>query len=233
MQWHRNVIIAALAAGLAGMVALMGCTESKGTSPTASEAATEAFVPGHGGVWKALGLTDAQFERLQALRQKHRQEMQELCAGLSPDEARSARREAREAFRQTMQAELKTILTTEQMAKLEQLREERWARFGGKMHHSRRMTGEARAEFRARRMQHLTNVLDLTEEQQTQIQAAFMEVRPAQRNMPRGDRETFRAERRAQMDAKLREILTAEQYEKFLGNRAERGAGTRNGRSSD
>ena len=82
--------------------------------------------PGEG-FGQALGLTDDQQAKLQALFKTHRDQMQEARAqedGLSPEERRALRQQQQEAMR----AELAKLLTPDQLTKLEALRAARAAR---------------------------------------------------------------------------------------------------------
>ena len=106
---------------------------------------------GRGGALMRLELGDDQQAQLQALRRRHRQQMEKSKA--SGDVAREQVRALREQYREAFQA----VLTEEQRAQLDELRAERESqgelrgRFGRRGWKGRRRTGDGnRPEFPSR-----------------------------------------------------------------------------------
>ena len=231
MWGSKKLVAAAVLASFVAALGLTGCAETQGVNPTSSELSTQAVESGRGGLLQALDLTEEQREQLEALREGHREKMQELRASLGESGSGEAMMEARKALRESMHTELASILTTNQLAEFDRLRAERGERHGKHMRRGGRMNAEDRAARRQRRMEHMTEALGLSADQQEQIRLAFEELRPARGDQQVRGQHAKRGERRAEMEAALKGILTADQFETFLGIRAERGAGNRKGRS--
>ncbi len=75
-------------------------------------------------VWNQLDLTEDQIEKLQAMRDAHRQE-RTAWIEKNPNATRQDRMEFMEQHREAGRAELETVLTPEQLEKLNSLRENR------------------------------------------------------------------------------------------------------------
>lgn len=167
-----------------------------------------------------LELTDTQREQAKAILQKHRED-----SGLSKGAGREgkSREEMRAQFKERAAAlhnELLGILTPEQRTKAEAIR-------------AKLEAGEIPQEFIDKHVERLTSELSLTPEQQEQVRQLISENPPRgwrQRDGERGDRKAFREEARARMEehhAKMKAILTDEQYQKFEALVAKRQEGMR------
>ena len=122
MKMHKVSLLAALAAG-----ALIAFTptlraEDKPNRPERPEGGPRSAGGGQRGdmlkeMAEKLGLSDEQKSKLQEVFKSQREAMKDL----SPEERREKMKESREA----MSAKIKAILTTEQYAKWEKIRDER------------------------------------------------------------------------------------------------------------
>ena len=88
-------------------------------------------------------------------------------------------------------------------------------------------TAPAQGQGRMGRQAEMMKELNLTADQQTKLEALMSANRSAMMNRPSGpptdaDRQAMQA-RRAEMDTKVKEILTPEQYTKYQAMRPQRG----------
>jgi Spy/CpxP family protein refolding chaperone len=88
-------------------------------------------------------------------------------------------------------------------------------------------TAPAQGQGRMGRQADMLKELNLTADQQTKVQALMSENRAAMMNRPSGpptdaERQAMQT-RRTEMEAKLKEILTPEQYAKYEAMRPQRG----------
>lgn len=88
-------------------------------------------------------------------------------------------------------------------------------------------TAPAQGQGRMGRQAEMMKELNLTADQQTKLEALMSANRSAMMNRPSGpptdaERQAMQA-RRAEMDAKVKEILTPEQYTKYQAMRPQRG----------
>ena len=148
--------------------------------------------PGGGGMESAVELTATQKEQIQALREEHRAEMQEMRGDgeVSREDMQAIREQHREAVH--------SLLTDEQKATLEELRTQR----GGMGDGLRRGRG-------------LSQGADLTEAQKAELQelrASFREQVQALRESGDMDRDAFRALRQEHREA-VEAIVTGTQSE--------------------
>lgn len=153
-----------------------------------------------------LNLTDEQKEKIKAVYQEEGEKMRALREdqSLSPDEKRT---KFREMF-QALEAKTKPILTPEQQEKWQKLRPQGGGSDGA--------GGNLRE-----RMQHMAQELNLTDEQKEKLKTALAEqgekmreLRDNQSLSPEEKRAKFR-EMNEGIEAKLKPILTPEQFEKW------------------
>ena len=85
--------------------------------------------------------------------------------------------------------------------------------------------GGPRGEQRGDMLKKVAEELGLSDEQKTKLQEVFKSQREAMKDLSPEDRREKMKESRDAMNAKLKEILTAEQYAKWEKIRAERGPG--------
>ena len=169
-----------------------------------------------------LDLSDEQAAQIEALRDKHRAEMQALReAGERP--SRDAMRERFEAHR----AQFEALLTPDQLATLEELKSERGMRGKG---HKRGHRGHPLGRALHR--------LDLSDEQKEQLKALRAERREEMREKRQSGERPTREEMAAhwtQMRADLAEILDTDQLavldeiQERRGERGMRGKGNKRG----
>jgi Spy/CpxP family protein refolding chaperone len=205
--------IAATLTAVALSVGMMACSESEGTNPAASGVATTAS-SGAGervSIVDALGLTEEQHEQFRAAMQAHHEKMRALRDSLGESATPEERQAARDALRAELLEELGTFLTEEQLAKLEELHQQRQGRRG--MRGNGPPTDEQIAERMDRRIERLVEALGLSPEQEVQVRDLFETMhanRPESRPTPEQ-----RSQHREEIHSQLEAILTPEQMALF------------------
>lgn len=171
-----------------------------------------------------LNLTAAQKQKLQALRQKNRQQMQALrTANLTPEQ----RRTRMQALRESQRNQFLSILTPAQQARMKAMQAEGRARFEGER-------GADRGRRQAMMLQRMKEQLNLTLAQENKIKA-IMKSAEAQEKQLRAKRkptEEPTPEQRTQMRtlrqntmAQIQNVLTDTQRQKARQMMGERGPG--------
>ncbi len=164
-----------------------------------------------------LGLSEEQQAQIRAL--EHAKERHALR---NKDGKRKERHEEMLALREKHEADMMQILTPEQQAVFKEMHEER----KGKMQKHRK---HFRGQGRGQHIKHLTEALNLNEEQQAQLKQIFEDARPGikEGHEPGGRRhhgemrEAMEARREA-VHTKIKTILTEEQvklFDEFLAER--------------
>jgi len=168
-----------------------------------------------------LDLTEDQQASVEAIMKKHHDAFRESNDPKSM--TRQERRQAREQMREAMWEEIKTVLTEEQIAKVEERKAER--------ERLRDATPEERVEHRVER---LTELLTLSIEQQDQIRTIFLShmgefeaIRDS--DMSRDERRETMQALGATVHEEIKAVLTPEQIETFDELRASRPHGRGDG----
>ena len=179
----------------------------------------------------ALELTDTQREEIEAIIGAYRDAMRELRSGTDSSD-RDSFREQLAGMREAMQEEIEAVLDAGQLARLEELRDER--------HKVRRERHAEWAELRlARHIDFLARVLDLDDAQQVQFsdiltasQAQRQELRSTAREngTPHEDVRAEAERIREETQSALRELLTADQATLYDAIRTLAPDGPRGGR---
>lgn len=213
LQAGRVWLIAALALASAGLVGCQGDDDTTAAllgpdQALAGDLAREgAPRPILNRLARQLDLSKAQRERVGAILRRERRAMAE--SGVferGPEAIHQAMTERRER----VSAEISTILSTEQRARFEAMKEKLQAKLAGGHGHGERLARE----------------LDLSAEQQAQVRGLMEQQRAAMRavqervrsgSLTRRDaRPLLRAER-VQLHARISELLTPEQRTRFEG----------------
>jgi Spy/CpxP family protein refolding chaperone len=164
-----------------------------------------------------LELTEEQISAITAINEKYRNQFEERRASFGDERPTEEQREQHRALRQTQRDEIHALLTETQLEKLEQLRTQHRAE-GGHFGKDRLSVDQ--------RIAHLTEALNLTEDQKSQMRAAFETMVAATKTEDgtRPDRESMQAARDA-LHSAIESILTPAQlttFEELRQNRPRR-----------
>lgn len=179
---------------------------------------------------KQLNLTAEQKVEIENLVQAERENFRQECAGLRGELSKEEWIAKREEHSELIGEKIKSVLTPEQIAKFDELK-------------ARRGSGEFFQVQMNERLDRLTEELELTEEQITQLEELFFakfEERKENKGYGRGRRGMgLNQEKRQEFHAAIVAILTSEQLVKFeemssnrfprKGNRQGRGCNGRFG----
>lgn len=154
-----------------------------------------------------LELTDEQVSAITAIIEKYRSQFEELRAALGDSRPTAEQREQHRALRQQQRDEIHILLTEAQQSKLKELREQHQG--------ERRGFGKGKPSI-DQRLAHLTEALNLTDDQVSQLRTAFEVMAAAIKTEDgtRPDRETMIAAR-DELHSAIESILTAEQLTAF------------------
>jgi Spy/CpxP family protein refolding chaperone len=175
----------------------------------------------HGQMLESLELTEAQQMAIDTLHQEMRDQMQALRQQVGSGGMSDDLREQITALRESMKTRMQEILTEEQQAQLQALRDGRRSERRCEQL-TRRLENVGRGA--ERRLAHLTTILDLTADQISQVEAIQAGTVEQQRVVIQGwiDGTLTREEARAQKErlheqtiAQIRAVLTEEQAELF------------------
>ncbi|QDG51299.1 hypothetical protein FIV42_11270 [Persicimonas caeni] len=157
-----------------------------------------------------LDLTDTQEKKVRQILETSRTELMDIRQRHKGDR-KAGRKEARQVFKRT-KAELAEVLTADQKAKFEEMRQKRRGK-----RHGKRMK---------RMFHHLDQKLDLDAQQEEKVRAIMKETRQKIRQARQdneGDRKAFRQAMRKEMQAganKIEKVLDADQKKTFQEMRA-------------
>jgi protein CpxP len=208
MNRRNTAIIVALAVG--ACVAFASAARAESTRTGQSPAFGQEVGRRQGRLTRlgaALELTEEQKAKIQPILREEAGHLRELRqnASLKPEERRA---KAREVHQATM-VQIRPLLTAGQQKKLDDIRQNR--RYGGR--NGIRATG-------GRRMEHLSQALNLTEEQKAKIQPLLEEQARQMRALgensalSREERRTKARELHQGTRGKIRSLLTADQQKK-------------------
>jgi|GEM_PF-3482148 len=193
------------------VVALVGCSDQSSEGVTSSNDLSYTSQNPSGelpdDLIDELGLTEEQKEAMEALREEIRARHEEIRAGFDEDTPREEIREALKALHEEARTRMQEILSEEQYALLEQYRQEKGRKFG-RGPDGESLSPEERLE---KRLQHMTEALQLTDDQVAAIRAIFesyQEEMEAAREAR--DREAGQ-ELREQIRSEIEALLTDEQ----------------------
>ena len=190
-------------------------------------------------LWNAAQLTDQQREQIRVIRDSYEDKFAAARKECRESGTRGRECAALDALHEQMRAEIEPLLTETQLARFE-ARGDRGPGpgrmgFGGRGAEGMgRGPGGGQGRGPEGRVDRLAEQLDLTDDQQAQIQEIFDTMREnfAADCSGRPDEET-RAAHRAEINEQISAILTPEQQELFdelKNNRPDRGQGKRGGR---
>ncbi|MFQ5637449.1 MAG: hypothetical protein ACE5IR_05590 [bacterium] len=204
-------------------LAILGCANGGGLAPisaesemlakTEIEAKLEEF-PGHGpggGLISLLELSEEQKAQIKEIMQRHREQLKAKHGSFEGRPSREAIKEKRREMRESLQKEIARVLTSDQQAKLDELK-------------AQLERGEIPQELVERHVNRLSADLDLSEEQQSQVRALGLPHLPHRRHRDKESRGDFQQNREQlkEYEQKLMAILTPEQQSRFREIKKER-----------